>query len=509
MINTSAQTAIKNSIYNFIGFLLPIIVLIFITPIIISQWGVKDYGVYIFLSTITVFLGLLDLGISTATSKHIIEYKSTGQEENLKKIIYSMNSIYLVTAFVYLIICISIGIIIQAFFIERVGLGNNNYLLLFTIVGTTAFIGTVFTNFGNILVTIQRIGTHIKINTFFMLLSNIGMLIIVLLGYKLVSVLLFQLLIMILVVITYFISVTKIFPIMKLKYAWSKEELYKNYKFGLSVAFNNLANSSLIHFDKLLIPIFLGNAQLTYYSIPGSIATKISNISTTLSLILFPITVNLHSINNIDKIRRIYIRSIRLIAILSSALSLSIIFTADKILLYWLDGGFVKQSLNVLIILVLTNLILALFSPLSNLLMAMNKMKFLTTGSFIMAAINIVSIFILMPKYGINGVATAYLISVLFIFIMFKQAERKYFNIHENIHLKLILKIGTTSFVFFLIVKLIIYPLITSFLTLAFLGPFCILLFMILYKLFGFVEDEDWNDFIIISKKFKKKYIKK
>jgi hypothetical protein len=31
----------------------------------------------------------------------------------------------------------------------------------------------------------------------------------------------------------------------------------------------------------------------------------------------------------------------------------------------------------------------------------------------------------------------------------------------------------------------------------------------IYFKLFGFVEDEDWNDFIIISKKFKKKYIKK
>jgi len=189
-----------------------------------------------------------------------------------------------------------------------------------------------------------------------------------------------------------------------------------------------------------------------------------------------------------------------LITILSSAIALSIIFTADKILLYWLNDSFVKQSAIVLVLLVLTNFVLALFSPLSNLLMAMNKMRFLTTGSVIMALINIITLFIFLPKYGINGAALSYLISVLFVFYMFHFAEKKYFSIKENIHLKLLIKIILTTIPFFIITRFLLYPLITSFITLALVGPTCVLLFLLLYKVLGFVETEDWRDFLLSFK---------
>ncbi|MEI8337953.1 MAG: polysaccharide biosynthesis C-terminal domain-containing protein [bacterium] len=503
MIDTTAQNALKNSTYNLIGFLLPILVLVIFTPIIISHLGVKEYGIYIFLNTILTFLGLLDLGIGVATSKHVIEYYSTNQGTKLKKLLNSMNSIYLIQAFIYLFVCIGIGIVLQIFFIKPTT--QENYLVLLLIIGLTGFIGAFFSNFVNSLITIQRYDLNLKISATFLLLSNISMLVLAILGYKLTTILIAQLILTTISILTYVIVSRKFFTPLKLKYEWDKTELIKNYKFALPVAFNNLANSSLVHFDKLLIPIFYGGAQLTYYSVPGSIATKISSISGTFSSLLFPITVNLHSLNNIEKIKRVYIRSIRLIAILSSAIALSIIFTADKILRYWLGTSFVEQSTNVLILLVLTNFVLALFSPLSNLLTAMNKMKFLTFGSFTMAIINMITLFILLPRYGINGAALSYLISVLFIFFMFHYSEKKYFNIDEKIHLKLLLKITTTAIPFFIIVKFLLYPLITNFSTLAIIGPFCVLLFLILYKAFGFVEDEDWQDFkIFIKTKLKK-----
>jgi O-antigen/teichoic acid export membrane protein len=241
---------------------------------------------------------------------------------------------------------------------------------------------------------------------------------------------------------------------------------------------------------------------LTYYSVPGGVSTKISQISTSFSSLLFPITVNLHALNNTDKIKRIFIRSVRLIAILASSIAFSIIFTADKILLYWLDESFVKQSLNVLIILVITNFVLAIFSPLSNLLMAMGKMKFLTVSSFIMAFINIFALLILLPRHGINGAAWAYLISVLFIFGMFYYAERNFFQIKENIILNLFCKLIFTAIPFYLIVNFLLKPMITSMPTLIVIGPICVLLFMLLYKLLGFVEHEDWNDFRLSLAKF-------
>lgn len=495
VINTTAQNALKNSVYNFIGFLLPILILVIFTPIIISKLGVKEYGIFIFLNTVLTFLGLLDLGIGTATNKHVIEYYSTNQIDKLKRLLYSMNSVYLIMAFVYLFVCIMIGLVMQKFFVKP-GL-EADYFILFLILGFTGFVSTILANFNILLIAVQRYDLHLKISSTFLLLSNVSMLVLAILGYKLVPILLAQFLITLFSSLSYFFVTKKIFISLKLKYVWDKVELIKNYKFALPVAFNNLASSSLVHFDKLLVPIFYGSAALTYYSVPGSVATKISNISATFSVLLFPITVNLHALNDTEKIKRVYIRSVRLITLLSAAIALSIIFTADKILLYWLDANFAKQSVTVLILLVLTNFVLALFSPLSNLLMAMNKMKFLTTGSLIMAAINIITLFIFLPRYGINGAALSYLISVLFIFFMFHYAEKKYFNITGNIHLKLLFKIILTIIPFFIIVKFLLYPLITNFLSLALIGPICVLLFLLLYKLFGFIEAEDWNDFRI------------
>lgn len=495
MIDTTAQNTLKNSVYNFIGFLLPILILVIFTPIIISKLGVKEYGIFIFLNTVLTFLGLLDLGIGTATNKHVIEYYSTNQIDKLKRLLYSMNSVYLIMAFVYLFVCITIGLVMQKFFVKP-GM-EADYFVLFLILGFTGFVGAFFANFNNSLVAFQRYDLCLKISTIFLLLSNGSMLILAIFGYKLVPILLVQFLLALLNGLSYFFVTKNFFTPLKLKYDWDKVELIKNYKFALPVAFNNLASSSLVHFDKLLIPVFYGSAALTYYSVPGSVATKISGISVTFSSLLFPITVNLQALNDVDKIKRVYIRSVRLITLLSAAIALSIIFTADKILLYWLGKSFAEQSVAVLILLVLTNFVLALFSPLSYLLMAMNKMKFLTTGSLIMAATNIITLFIFLPRYGINGAALSYLISVLFIFFMFHFSEKRYFNIQGNIHLKLLFKIILTAVPFFVLVRFLLYPLITSFLTLAVIGPICVLSFLLLYKLFGFVESEDWNDFRI------------
>jgi O-antigen/teichoic acid export membrane protein len=499
MINTSAQNTLKNSAYYAFGLILPVIILVFFTPIIISNLGVKEYGIYIFLNTVLTFLGLIDLGIGTATSKHVIEYYSSNQIDKLKKLLNSMNSIFLIQGLFYLIMCFCFGLI-MFFFQIKVSSGIN-YPLLFLIIGGTGFVGSIFGNFVSLPITIQRQDIHIKIYSIFLILSNLSMLILVICGYKLVAILLSQLIFLLLSCLTYLFISKKIFKHLELKYEWDKKELIKNYKFALPVAFNNIASSSLVHFDKLLIPIFLGSAPLTYYSVPGSVAAKISQTSSSFSSLLFPITVNLHTLQNTDKIKRVYLRSVRLIAILSSAIAFSIIFVNDKILLYWLDESFVEQSSTVLILLVITNLILAIFSPLSNLLMAMGKMKFLTLSSFTMAIINIFALLILLPKYGINGAAWAYLISVLYIIGMFYYSEKKYFQLQEKDTVKLFTKITVTAIPFYFVVFFIINPLIKSMILLMIMGPICILIFMLLYKLFGFVEHEDWNDLKISSTK--------
>jgi O-antigen/teichoic acid export membrane protein len=120
-----------------------------------------------------------------------------------------------------------------------------------------------------------------------------------------------------------------------------------------------------------------------------------------------------------------------------------------------------------------------------------------------MAVINATLLLILMPRYGINGAALAYFVSVLYIIWMFYYSEKKYFNVPKKTHIILLLKIAVTAVPFYILTHYIFYPAITSMFSLILIGPSCVILFMILYKLFGFVEKEDWNDFKILCKKIK------
>jgi O-antigen/teichoic acid export membrane protein len=499
MIDTTAQNTIKNAGYNFAGFLFPIVVLVVFTPIIIRHLGVEVYGIYVFLNTVMAFLSLLDIGVGTATNKNLIEHLSHGSNDKAKSLLYSMNTAYVLHAGAYLILCVIIGIILQLFFQAET---PQPYFLIMIIVGITGGISWIFANFLNTMIALQRYDIHIKISSFFLMLSNISILVLAIMGYGLVFIFVAQLLISVLSFLAYYFYIRKIFPMLCFKYEWDISELKSNYRYAISLSVNNIASSSLVHLDKLIIPMFLGSSALTYYSVPGSVATKISSLSNTFSSLLFPITVNLHALNNQEKIRRVYIRSIRVIGILSVAISLSVIFLADKILLYWLDDVFAKESTTVLIFLVLTNLVLALLSPLTNLLSAMNKLSFLAKGSIVMLIINIVGLFILLPKFGINGASIAYFLAVLWVFVLLFYAEKKYLLVnHRRQHLLLVLKIIITTVPFYFIINFAVYPLITDIYTLALaclVGP---PLFLFIYKIFGFVEQEDWNDIIIFYRR--------
>ncbi len=291
-----------------------------------------------------------------------------------------------------------------------------------------------------------------------------------------------------------------------MKYFWDKTEIIKSYKYGFSVVLTNFAGSSLTYLDKLVIPIFVGPSMLTYYSLPGNITFKIPGISNALSAMVFPLTVSLNSTENKDKLNKLYIRSFRLLSILASAMSITIICYSDVLLKYWLNEDFMQKSQQILIILTITGFLLALQGPLTSFLIALGKMKFVSISSIVMAVINAVSLLILLPRYGITGAAWAYLISILPIIFVFYYTEKKFLKINAyKGHLKLLVKIVAVSIPNILISLYIFKPMINNMFTLLAMCGLSVLIFFVIYRIFNFFEKEDLEDF----KKFMLSFIQK
>lgn len=494
--NSFTFKALKNITYRFTAYVWPMIFSILITPIIVFKLGVKDYGIYVFIITITSLFSLLDFGLTSAVTKYLAEYSAQRDERRMRDLIYSANSLFLLIGTVGLFMITIMILGGHYFFPARFANNSGYYTLLFVLAAINFFVSSINNVYGLIPDALQRFDISSKLNVVWLTISPLANLIIVWLGYKLLVIFTVQLILFTLFMFARRYYSLKLLPLAEYHLAWVKEEIKKCLSFGFAMVINNTANTLLFSLDRLIIPIFAGTAQLTYYSLPGNVAARIPGVTDNLSGIILPISSGLQGTSDQERIKRFYVRSVRLVTVIASAISFSVIFLSYQILQYWLNLDFANQSTKILIILTVTNFIIALLSPITNFFFGLGKVKFSSILSVAMAVTNAICLFILVPKYGITGAAWAYLISVLPIFYMIYFIEQKHLNLEKRLayHFQMFLKIGTTGLVFYFIAKLLIVPLITNMLTLMILGPSAVLVYIILYYLFDFFEKEDADD---------------
>lgn len=494
-MENNAQRTLKNASYNFFGYVWPIGLAIFTTPFIVHQLGTRDYGIYIFINTLIGLMGLLDFGLSTSVVKYVTEYYSQKEEAKLKNLIYSLNSLFLLIGLVGLILASSASYWVGFFYPDKI-LDYSEVPILFILAGLLFLAGCLNGSFPSIPISLQRFDITNKIGFLSLNFSVLGTVWLVWQGYGLIEIFILQLVIALILILINIRIGKHLVPYLQYRFAWDKEEIINIYRFGFKVFLSTIANSLLTYLDRLIIPIFLGPSQLTYYGLPGNISSKIPGASNALAGVIFPVAVEFNILNNHKKLQSLYRRSFRLLLIISCAICFSIIFLAEPIMREWLGEDFAKNSAGVLIILALTNLFLAMSGPLSNFLLAINRIKLLIITNIIIAIINATLLLLLLPRFGIMGAAWAYLLSVLPILYMFYYAEKHLLNLPKTgwYYPKLLAKISLVTVLAFLINKIIIINLIISLPTLVIFGPTAVLIYLGLYRIFNFYEPEDLAD---------------
>jgi len=495
---------LRNISFNLTSYVWPIVFSVFVTPVIVFGLGVKDYGIYIFINTVTGLLTILDLGVTTATIKYLSQYIGSKEEERMKNLLYSMNTIFFLIGCAGFIITILFSFFANRFLPDII-VREQYYLIIFIIAGFSFLISSISNFYSIIPYVTQRFDVSSIINIVFVTISSLANLILILLGYRLMAIFIAQAIISLISLLIRRQIATNLLPWINYRFMLVKEEIIKCYKLGLAYVFNNISNMSLSSLDRLIIPLFIGPTQLSYYSLPGNIAMRIPGVADNISGVFFPLTSSLQGNNDAKKIERVYIRSMRLMIIVSAAISFAIIFMSHSILQYWLNLSFAIQSSKILVILAITAFIISLLSPVNSLLFGLGKLKLLSIVSFFMAIINAISLFLLLPDFGIEGAAWAYFFSVLPIFFIIYRVEKYYLNLTSRLtfYFNSAIKLSLTASAFYLVCIFLILPLVVNKMTLVIMGPIAVVSYLAIYQIFGFYEPEDWKDikkfFLLIS----------
>ncbi len=409
-----AKKTIKNSIYSMAAFGWPIIISFFVTPFIVHKLGQEYYGILALVASSIGFLSFTDFGMTPALVKYIVQY-------NVEKDYSALNRLFSTAQTFFIIVGVLSGILIAVFGwnfapnMFKVSPGATRTLQVVFVLSAIGFLlQMIIQSLVVIPGALQRFDLTSKVNIALATFSTVATIFVLTKGRGVIAISLIGLVLSAVAIVTYYFIARRLIPKLKIfRLAIYKDFTKRIFLFGGYASVAALATTILFELDKIIIGAQLGPSSVTYYVLPGNLAIKVHTAMLALLNVLFPLSAELIASGDIEKLKTIYVRATRaMMTVLILAVIPAILF-ASPFLYYWLGPDFAQKSSIVLQLLLVTYSLLALTIIPFGITYAMGKPKYAAIFSIMMGAINITMLYVLIPKYQINGAALAYLIAVV------------------------------------------------------------------------------------------------
>jgi len=192
---------------------------------------------------------------------------------------------------------------------------------------------------------------------------------------------------------------------------------------------SNIISPFLHCFDRFFIANMLSASVIAYYTIPYEIIMKLLLIPAAIMGVMFP-AFSTELTRDTERTARLYNKSQKYIFFLLLPVVIFILFFAKLGLSVWINEDFAAHSYKVVQILTISILINSLAHPGYYLIQAFGKADLTAKIHLIELPIYLISLFILIKMYGINGAAIAWLIRSIADLVLFNIVASKLMRIN-------------------------------------------------------------------------------
>ncbi|MEK7618575.1 MAG: oligosaccharide flippase family protein [Patescibacteria group bacterium] len=496
MPETLTHRTVKNSIYSLIGFVWPLLLAFLVMPIIIKSLGSARFGFYSLLNSVLMLFGLLDFGLSYTFVKLISEDREHQSSRELSVIFSTTTILYAILGIIAMALLILLKGKFRFWFNIPEGF-ISSYGLAFFILGATFFMKMLTVPISQIPYALQRQDIGTKISFVNSILLGVGSVLVLKTGHGILSLLVIQLISAAFLFLCFYFVWHRLAPDLKFIPALSKKVLKTigQQSFWLFIR-NNMVNV-LAQLDKFVLGVIWGPTAVGYYSTAQMIPEKISSTSFSLSHMFFPIfsEVSSKEQEGSGRIKAIFRRSLGIISVVTAGLTVVVLLYGYKLISFWVNQDFADQAAVAMPVLALTYFLLSFGNFIQSFLSGLKELKFLALSIMLLALVDVIFMFILIPRYSLNGAALAYLLGALPIPMVVYFIERKYFTSQASeiilFYAKLFGKMFLAAFLIFALGWFVIYPFATNLLLTMVLGALSFALYLLFYWAFGFFEKED------------------
>ena len=295
---------IRNTLVNFViriwGFILTFILFWFI----VKQIGEADYAIYLFITAITGYFGILDLGIGNSLVKFVAQYHAEDNEEKLNEVINTTFFIFLFIGIIGAVVIFLIGTFLLDYLagtfsaLETPDFYQKARAIIY-IIGALFIFSLPLASLRGVLDGIQRYDI-LAIITFIMSLVTLSVVVIVLtMGMGVVE-------------LVFYTSCTGLIGFILT--AWYIQKLLPNvtivfsYMNSMSVFLITVFVMVIYYTDTLVIGLLVDVTLLTFYAAAWKLYNVPAKIPEIGLLAIIPAASELEATDNLPALRRLFLR---------------------------------------------------------------------------------------------------------------------------------------------------------------------------------------------------------
>jgi O-antigen/teichoic acid export membrane protein len=403
----------RGSLFVFIASIITAFLGYFIRVILARKLSVEDYGLFFAVfAFISFLLFFRDLGLGSALIKHLAEFKAKRKFNEIKTSIVSVFFSLLILSTIFGIVLYFLApFLAESYFKDS----RATYILYFFI--AYILFSALYLFLTNIFQGFQKIKIFALMEPIRLGLALILIFVFLDLGYGIFSPVIAYAISWIAVFLLFLPFAWIVFSFLKYKIKNVRKITKQLYIFGIAIALAHIGAKIIARIDTLMLTYFRSLTEVGVYNVVLPTALLFLFFSSSISPVLYPLVSELwakkdkkrlsEGIKLLHKYSFLITMPAFLTVFVFSSLFLKILFGMD-----YISGSIALQIL-------LIGILFLLVSTVNNtVLSAIGKPSAVTKSFIFVAIVNIVLNLVLIPKFGVNGAATATSCSYLLLLII-------------------------------------------------------------------------------------------
>lgn len=411
----------KNSVWNLMGSVIPMVVGLITIPILMKSIGIEKFGILSLIWALIGYFSIFDFGVGRALTQGVSKALVDKLNSNIYNLIRAGLRVTLITGLAGGLLMAGLSHSLSYYWLNAsVNLHNE---LFFSILLTS--IGIPFVTYtSGLRGVLEGFEDFKSINIIKIILGVLNFVLPILsvlfFGSSLIYIALSLVSIRILIFIWHFFCLNKVVSLSKIyskERIDTKKSLLEIYNFGSWMTLSNVLSSLMVNADRFVLSFLLGASVIAYYTVPFDLSIRVLIIPAAFSTTLFPRFSNLILSNSKVAVslfksskRKMFI-GMALICVLMALLSY-------KGLSIWINEDFATKSWAYLCVISLG----IFFNSLSQIpyafLQAFGKVKLTALIHTLEFIIYILILIVLVRTLGIIGAAIAFTIRVFIDYIL-------------------------------------------------------------------------------------------